>query len=73
MQTIRCVVVDDEPLALQMMRSYVCKTPGLELAGAFSDSAEALDFLRSHPVHLAFLDIQMPGLDGLELSTLLED
>lgn len=73
MQTIRCVVVDDEPLALQMMSSYVRKTPGLELTGAFSDSAEALAFLRSHQVHLAFLDIQMPGLDGLELSTLLED
>ena len=73
MQTIACVVVDDEPLALKMMCSYVQKTPGLELAGAFSDSAEALAFLRSGKVELAFLDIQMPGLNGLELSTLLQD
>ncbi|MCM1530722.1 MAG: LytTR family DNA-binding domain-containing protein [Bacteroides sp.] len=73
MQTIRCVVVDDEPLALKMMCAYVEKTPGLELYGAFSNSAEALEFLRSEPVQLAFLDIQMPGLNGLELSTLIED
>lgn len=73
MQTIACVVVDDEPLALKMMCSYVQKTPGLELVGAFSDSAEALAFLRSGKVELAFLDIQMPGLNGLELSTLLQD
>lgn len=73
MQTLECVVVDDEPLALKMMSEYVRKTPDLHLAGTFSDSTEALAFLRENPVRLAFLDIQMPGLNGLEMSKLLED
>lgn len=68
---MRCVVVDDEPLALEMMAAYVRKTPYLELSGAFGNSIEALDFLRKNPVELAFLDIQMPDLNGLELGDLL--
>ncbi len=68
---MRCIVVDDEPLALEMMASYVRKTPYLELSGAFGSSIEALDFLRKNPVELAFLDIQMPDLNGLELADLL--
>lgn len=67
----KCVVVDDEPLALEMMSAYVKKTPFLTLAGAFSNSVEALDFLRRHSVHVAFMDIQMPDLNGLELGGLL--
>lgn len=73
MQTLECVVVDDEPLALKLMADYVEKTPDLHLAGAFSNSTEALAFLRENPVQLAFFDIQMPGLNGLELSKLLAD
>lgn len=69
----KCVVVDDEPLALEMMSAYVKKTPFLTLAGAFSNSVEALDFLRSHNVQVAFMDIQMPDLNGLELGGLLQD
>lgn len=68
---LKCVVVDDEPLAMEMMASYVRKTPYLKLEGAFSNSLEALDFLRSDEIHLAFLDIQMPDLNGLELGNLL--
>lgn len=68
---MKCVVVDDEPLALEMMSAYVRKTPYLELAGSFSSSIEALDFLRQNPVDLAFLDIQMPDLNGLELGNFL--
>lgn len=68
---MKCVVVDDEPLALEMMSSYVRKTPYLELVGAFSSSIEALDFMRHNPVDLAFLDIQMPDLNGLELGDFL--
>lgn len=68
---LKCVVVDDEPLALEMMASYVGKTPYLSLEGAFSNSMEALDFLRSNEIQMAFLDIQMPDLNGLELGNLL--
>lgn len=68
---MKCVVVDDEPLALEMMSAYVRKTPYLELAGSFSSSIEALDFLRKNQVDLAFLDIQMPDLNGLELGNFL--
>ncbi len=64
-------MADDEPLALKMMAAYVKKTPFLELAGAFSNSVEALAFLQSNTVHVAFLDIQMPDLNGLELGALL--
>ena len=68
---LKCVVVDDEPLALEMMSAYVKKTPSLALAGAFSNSVEALDFLRNHSVQVAFVDIQMPDINGLELGGLL--
>lgn len=70
---LRCVVVDDEPLAMEMMASYVRKTPYLSLQGAFSNSLEALDFLRSNDIHLVFMDIQMPDLNGLELGNLLAE
>lgn len=68
---LKCVVVDDEPLAMEMMAAYVRKTPYLQLEKVFSNSLEALDFIRSNAVDLAFLDIQMPDLNGLELSRLL--
>lgn len=71
MKKLRCVVVDDEPLAMEMMASYVRKTPYLGLEKAFSNSLEALEFLRSNEVDVAFLDIQMPDLNGLELGNLL--
>lgn len=65
---LKCAIVDDEPLALDLMESYVRKTPFLSLCGRFSSAVEAMDRLREEPVDLIFLDIQMPGLDGLEFS-----
>ena len=67
---LRVVVVDDEPLARGMIESYVRKTPFLKLAGSFSSAADALEVLRGGEVDVAFLDIQMPDLSGLELSRL---
>lgn len=70
MDKISCIVVDDEPLALGLMESYVRKTPFLEMKGAFPSAVEAMGFLRSQKVDLIFLDIQMPQLNGLEFSRL---
>ena len=65
---LRCAIIDDEPLALDLMESYVKKTPFLSLCGRYSSAVEAMDSLRENPVDLLFLDIQMPELDGLEFS-----
>lgn len=65
---IRCVIVDDEPLAVAILESYVDKTPALELAGSFTNAFEALTFLQTEKVDLLFLDIQMPEITGLELA-----
>lgn len=65
---LRCAVVDDEPLARGLIESYVKKTPFLELAGCFSSAVEVMEALASTQIDLLFLDIQMPGLNGLELA-----
>ncbi len=63
---IRCIVIDDEPLALQQLEQYVIKTPILELKGSFDTAISALDYLREHPIDLLFVDINMPQITGLE-------
>lgn len=68
MRKIRCAIVDDEPLAVRLIESFISRTPFLELAASFTDSVAAMESLRSQPVDLAFLDIQMADMDGLELS-----
>lgn len=65
---LRCAIVDDEPLALGLLESYVKKTPLLELNGAYSSAIQAMKNLPENPVNLIFLDIQMPELNGLEFS-----
>ena len=68
---ITCVIVDDEPMALKLVESYVNKTPFLELKKKCSSAIEALEFIKEAPVDLLFLDIQMPDLTGLEFSKML--
>ena len=68
MASIRCAVIDDEPLALGLMASYVKKTPFLELVGSYSSAIQAMNELPNHPADLLFLDIQMPELNGLDFS-----
>ena len=63
-----CYIVDDEPLAVKLLESFVERTPDLDLLGSFTDSIAALDALRSQPSDLLFLDIQMPDLNGMELA-----
>lgn len=73
MNPITCIIVDDEPLAVKLMESFVNRTPQLQLERSFTDSVEALTWLREHPVNLAFMDIQMPDLNGMELSRMLPE
>ena len=68
---MKCIVVDDEPLALDLLGSYVRKTPFLELAGKYSSAVQAMKELANQQVDLIFLDIQMPELNGLEFSRML--
>lgn len=73
MRKIRCLVVDDEPLALGLIEDYVLKTPFLELVNKFSSAFQAIEALQSEKIDLIFLDIQMPGLTGIEFSKLLQN
>lgn len=65
---MNCAIVDDEPLALDLMESYVAKTPFLNLTGKYSSAVQAMKELPERQVDLLFLDIQMPELSGLEYS-----
>ncbi|HAX14903.1 MAG: LytTR family DNA-binding domain-containing protein [Bacteroidota bacterium] len=65
---LSCIVVDDEPMALNLIESYVQKTPFLDLKGKCSSAIQALKILNTEQIDLIFLDIQMPDLTGIELS-----
>ncbi|GAB5551673.1 MAG: LytTR family DNA-binding domain-containing protein [Saprospiraceae bacterium] len=64
---VQCLLIDDEPLALQLLGDYIEKTEGLSLLGAFSDPIQALQFTYTNSPDLIFLDIQMPELTGIQL------
>lgn len=70
--SISCIIVEDEPLARQLMQSHVVKTPELKLMASFSDPVEAIAYLRENPVDLLFSDIQMPGITGIALLKILK-
>ncbi|NSL90722.1 LytR/AlgR family response regulator transcription factor [Chitinophaga solisilvae] len=63
---MRCIAIDDEPLALDLLEDNISKVPYLQLAGKCSNAFEAMEILRQEQVDLIFLDIQMPGLTGLQ-------
>ena len=68
---LNCVIIDDEPLAQNLIQSYVEKTPFLNLMGVYSNAVQAMkEMANQEDIHLMFLDIQMPGLNGLEFSKL---
>lgn len=69
---VRCIAVDDEPLALDIVEDYISKVPFLELAGKFSDGLSALEYLVANGTDLLFLDIEMGGLSGMQLLGSLE-
>ena len=68
---INCVIIDDEPLAVDLLKGYVERTPMLHLIETYNSAVDALPYLRSEQVDLLFLDINMPGLNGLEFAKLL--
>jgi two-component system LytT family response regulator len=63
---LKCLAVDDEPLALHLLTDYIRKVPFLDLVGSAGDAFEAAKLLQENPVDLIFIDIQMPGLTGLQ-------
>ncbi|WP_143307858.1 LytR/AlgR family response regulator transcription factor [Chitinophaga vietnamensis] len=63
---IKCIAVDDEPLALEIIEDYIRKVPFLTLAGKFENAATALRFIQDEPVDLVFLDIKMPDITGIQ-------
>lgn len=70
---LNCYIIDDEPLAIRLLESYVDKTPFLRLQGSCTNAVTALADLSERPVDLLFLDIQMPELNGLEFSKIIGD
>ena len=73
MKKLTCLIVDDEPLALDLIESYVRRTPFLELAGRCASAFEAMEKIDNQAIDLIFLDIQMPDLSGLEFSRTLRE
>ena len=64
---ITCIIVEDEPLALERIKNYVNKLPYLQLLSSFDNAIDALVFLKSNPVDLLFLDINIPEFSGIQL------
>jgi len=68
---ISCIIVDDEPMALNLVESYAKKVPFLDVKTTCSSAIEAMNFIKDNPIDLLFLDIQMPDLTGIEFSKML--
>lgn len=64
---LKCIIVDDEPLARDFLKRYCEKHGSIEVMGMFPDSASALDYLRANEIDILFLDVEMPGDTGFEL------
>lgn len=68
MRPFTCMIVDDEPLAVRLLESYVEKTPELKQLASYTDSITAINAIKEQKPDLLFLDIQMPNIDGMELA-----
>jgi len=69
---MRCIIIDDEPFAIELLTFYVQQTPILNLLASFTDAYKAIDFINSNQIDLIFLDIQMPHINGIQLLKSLE-
>ena len=70
---LNCWIVDDEPLALSLLESYVQRVPFLELTGKYSNALSAMKNITEEKVDVLFLDIQMPEVNGMEFARILGD
>lgn len=70
---IKCVLIDDEPLAIKVLQNYFTNFTDFEIVGTFNNSLEALDFINNTPIDAVFLDINMPMMTGFELISLIEN
>jgi two-component system LytT family response regulator len=70
---IKCVLVDDEPLAIKVLQNYFGNFSDFEVVGTFNNALEALDFINNNAVDTVFLDINMPMMTGFELISLIEN
>ena len=64
---LQCLVVDDETMGIRLLEAFIRKINYLELTGNFDDASNALNYLETHDIDILFTDIQMPGINGLEL------
>ena len=69
--TLNCIIIDDEPLAAQLLASYAERTPVINLVGTYNSAVAAIKDIKEKKIDLLFLDIQMPDLSGLEFATLI--
>lgn len=67
-----CIIIDDEPLALELLEGYINQIPFLNLQGKYTNAVEALEVIKTMQPHIVFLDIQMPNINGLELSKIID-
>ena len=68
---IKAIAIDDESLALEVIKSHASRVPFLELQATFTDAIQGLEYLKTEPVQLVFLDINMPDISGMDLAALL--
>ena len=64
---LKCVAIDDEPLALELIKTYVSRFPALQLVQVFEDALSGAEYLKQNPVDLLFVDVNMPDITGVEL------
>jgi len=70
--TIKCLIIDDEPLAIMLIEKHIAQIPQLEIVASCQNALEAFELLKKGPIDLLFLDIQMPVLTGLEFAKSLQ-
>ncbi len=68
---LQAIAIDDEPMALEVIKAHASKVPFLDLQACFTDAVKGLEYIKENPVQILFLDIKMPDISGMELATLL--
>src|SRR4030095_13028038 len=72
-RSLTCIAIDDEPLALELIKTYAAQFPTLQLVKTFDDALAGAKYLKENPVDLLFIDINMPDITGLELVRALKE